>query len=154
MGTGYWLLKDRQTIKKKAYFLLSLPFIGYVLASGFVYFIPSIYGDCDFYNDPDTLNAGIKTFNGKTYKIQVCGVGGNGQDGADDELELQVFSLEGELLAKRHYSVNWHASSASHEPLQYTDNSITYNPANQDEGKISIPPTKLDWIFARIPFFN
>lgn len=154
MGTVYWLMKDKQTIKKKAYILLSLPFIGYILASCFVYFMPSIYGDCDFYNAPDTLNAGIKTFNGKIYKVQVCGTGGNDQSGTDDELELQVFSQEGELLAKRHYSVNWYSGGSFHEPLQYTDNSITYNPANQDEGKISIPPTKLDWIFARIPFLN
>ena len=154
IGTVYWLLKDRQTIRKKAYILLSLPFIGYVLASGFVYFMPSPYGDCDSYNDPGTLNAGIKTFNGKTYKIQVCGTGGNDQSGTDDELELQVFSQEGELLAKRHYSVNWKASPSFHQPLEYTDDAVIYNVYHGDDGKIKIPPTKLDWIFARIPFLN
>jgi hypothetical protein len=100
------------------------------------------------------LNAGIKTFNGKTYTVQVCGTGGSPQDGTDDELELQVFSQEGELLAKRHYSVNWESGSSFHEPLEYTDIRITYNPANQDEGEISIPPSKIDWLFARLPFFN
>lgn len=153
-GTVYWLLKDRQTIKKKAYLLLSLPLIGYVLASCFIYFMPSPYGRCDFYNDPGTLNAGIKTFNGKSYKIQVCGTGGSPQDGTDDELELQVFSQEGELLAKRHYSVNWEAGSSFHQPLQYTDDAVIYNAYHEDDGKIKIPPTKVDWLFARIPFLN
>jgi len=111
------------------------------------------YGRCDFYNSSDTLNAGIKTFNGQSYKIQVCGTGARPQDGTDDELELKVFSPKGELLAKRHYSVNWEAGSSFHEPLQYTNDAVIYN-EYEDDGKIKIPPTALDWIMARIPLLD
>ena len=137
-------------LKKNLIILFFFAFTIYACVVLFVTLFPTEYGRCDFYNAPTTLNAGIREINGTTYKVQVCGTAGNDQDGTDDELELQLFSKEGELLAKRHYSVNWYASSGYHEPLQYNKDSITYTDSHQNEGKISVPPTKIDWIRARI----
>lgn len=143
--------------QKRKYYVATILYM-VVMACGFVISGIAIFGEdyrrCDFYNSPDTLGAGIKTFNGKSYEIQVCGTAPRPQDGDDDKLELKVLSQEGELLAKRHYSVNWEAGRSFHEPLQYEVNAITILNAYGDDMKIQIPPTKLDWIRARIPLLD
>ena len=70
------------------------------------------YGRCDFYNRPETLDGGPKNMNGVSYRLTMCGTGGNDEGGTNDKIELRVFSDKGELLARRYFSVNWYHGKA------------------------------------------
>ena len=139
----------------------ALKFIGlalliYLGVGLIVHFTRPNYGRCDFYNRPDTLGGGVKLLNGVSYRFQMCGTGGNDQDGTDDKIELQVFSDKGELLARRYFSVNWYAGNSFHEPLTYEGEFVRYIDVAENSGfekRLSIPPTKWDWIRARLPLF-
>ncbi|WP_232729580.1 hypothetical protein [Herbaspirillum huttiense] len=48
----------------------------------------------------------MKFLNGTSYRFQMCGTGGNDQDGSDDNIELKVFDEKGTLLARRYFAVN------------------------------------------------
>ncbi|AKN68283.1 hypothetical protein G5B88_15860 [Herbaspirillum seropedicae] len=86
----------------------------------------------------------------------MCGTGGNDQDGTDDKIELKVFNDQGTLLARRYFSVNWYAGKGFHQPLTYENDSVRYIDVTENseyEKRLSIPPTKWDWIRARLPLF-
>jgi hypothetical protein len=124
---------------------------------GFViHFTRPSYGRCGFYDRPDTLNGGVKTLNGVSYRFQMCGTGGNDQDGTDDKIELKVFNGKGELVARRYFSVNWYSGNSSHPPLKYGKNLVHYVDVAENSSyhrSLTIPPTKWDWIRARLPLF-
>ncbi|MBR7956368.1 hypothetical protein KDW78_21065 [Burkholderia cenocepacia] len=102
------------------------------------------------------MDGGIKNMNGVLYRFKLCGTGGNDQDATDDNVELSVFSENGELLARRYFSVNWYAGDSSHPPLRYEGNLVRYIDLT-DESNIKkhlmIPPSKWDWLRARLPLF-
>lgn len=112
------------------------------------------YGRCEFYNSPTTLDAGRKVFNGVTYDIQVCGSAPRPQDGDNDRLQVTVRDERGEMLARRHYSVNWEAGTSFHEPLQYDKDAIVISNAFGEDIRIAIPPSRFDWIQARVPLLD
>jgi len=105
---------------------IGLALLAYLGVGLFVHFTRPSYGRCDFYNRPDTLDGGVKILNGVPYRFQMCGTGGNDQDGTDDKIELEVFNDKGELLAKRYFSVNWYAGSSFPEPLIYEGEFVRY----------------------------
>lgn len=115
------------------------------------------YTDCKRYNYNSKLNGGAKIFDGKRYNIIICGSGPNNSHffgDSMDTLELTVKSEQGELLAKRHYKVFWEGQPG-HKPLVIGPNSITYqDDEEQAEHSIAMPPTTIDWLRARLPFFN
>ncbi|WP_233633080.1 hypothetical protein [Burkholderia seminalis] len=114
------------------------------------------YGRCAFYDQPETLDGGVKSIQGTDYRFQMCGTGGNDQDGTDDRIELRVFDSRGVLLARRYFSVNWYAGRSSHQPLKYEDNRVGYIDVSDEANfhkSLTIPPTKWDWIMARLPLF-
>lgn len=144
-------------MQSRAFKLIGIVLVLYIGAGLFVHFTRPAFGRCDFYNRPDTLNGGVKSINGVTYRFQMCGTGGNDQDGTDDKIELKVFGGDGELLARRYFSVNWYAGSAFHEPLEYEGDSVRYIDVSDQssyEKHLTIPPSKWDWIRARLPIFN
>ena len=112
------------------------------------------YGRCEFYNSPTTLNAGRKDFNGVTYEIRICGSNPRPQDGDNDRLELSVLDEHGETLARRHYSVNWQAGISFHEPLQFEEEALIAPNAFGPDIRITIPPSRFDWVRARIPLLD
>ncbi|AYR27025.1 hypothetical protein RC54_16650 [Herbaspirillum rubrisubalbicans] len=86
----------------------------------------------------------------------MCGTGGNDQDGTDDKIELKVFNDQGTLLARRYFSVNWYAGRSFHPPLAYEDDFVRYIDVTENsrfEKRLNIPPTKWDWIRARLSLF-
>jgi len=156
---GYGLGDDMQGARKnvkKIYLYISLPLIIFALVNVILVMFHPNYHRCDFYNSSSTLNAGEKNIGGKIYNVQVCGMGGDDQNGTDDELELSVLDENGNLLARRHFSVNWYSSSSYHQPLKYEGNKIMYVDYSSREytKSIAIPPTLTDWIAARIPILN
>ncbi len=127
-----------------------------VCAGLIIHFNRPAYGRCDFYDRADTLDGGTKNMNGVWYRFKLCGTGGNDQDATDDNIELSVFSENGELLARRYFSVNWYHGDSSHPPLRYEGNLVRYIDLT-DESNIKkhlmIPPSKWDWLRARLPLF-
>lgn len=87
----------------------------------------------------------------KKLNIALCGLGG----GRDDLVRLQVRSLDGELLAERFFTVNW--ESGWNYALEYHEDSLDYydGEGSKDIGAkketLSMPPTAIDWIRARLP---
>lgn len=152
----YFFVKLKVRLRTRIIIILLIPVVGYASACLFSFTFPTNYGRCDFYNQPDTLDGGVKIINGVSYRFQMCGTGGNDQDGTDDKIELKVFSESGELLARRHFSVNWYAGGSFHEPLKYGKNFVSYIDVSDESGfdkRLSIPPSKWDWIRARLPLF-
>jgi hypothetical protein len=117
------------------------------------YIRPLNYVKCDLYTEE--MNGGVHTFQGKEYKVVLCGFYGLIDAGnyPHDEVRLHVFSMDGELLAERYL-----------EPL--TDNDVSlqleYGPDyliyNDGEGsgfqtKMTMPPTFFERMRAKLPRF-
>lgn len=115
------------------------------------------YTDCRRHSYNNRLNGGVKIFDGKKYVINICGSGVNNGHffgSSMDAVELTVTNDQGEVLAKRRYKVFWEGRPG-HEPLTIGQNSISYqDDEEQAEHTIAMPPTTLDWIKARVPFFD
>jgi hypothetical protein len=113
--------------------------------------------DCQQYNYNEKLNGGVKEFNGKKFTINICGSGTNNSHFFGDSMDkvlLTIINDQGELLAKMHYKVFWDGQPR-HEPLTIGKDSITYqDDEKQADHTITMPPTFIDWIRARIPLFN
>ncbi|WP_024696454.1 hypothetical protein [Pseudomonas avellanae] len=111
--------------------------------------------DCQSYNHTEKLNGGTKIFaDNKKLMINICGAGVNNSllngDGME-RIRLTIFDDQGELLARRYYKVFWDGQPG-HEPLKVSENSITYqDDKEQTDYTITVPPTRLEWIRARLP---
>lgn len=126
-----------------------------IFSAGIVFDSHADGADCQNYNYNQKLNGGVKYFNGKKYTINICGNGVNNShffgDGMDT-VQLTVLNEQGELLAKRHYKVFWDAQPG-HEPIGVEKDRLTYYDDEDQNGPhtITMPPTWLDWIRARLP---
>jgi hypothetical protein len=109
---------------------------------------PESYGKCDLYTEE--MSGGIHTFQGQRYNIVLCGLkrGIDPENIHYDEIRLAVYSMQGELLAERYFEFYWGLRE-----LRYGKDYLMY--ADGDgEGyatKMAMPPTRLDWIRARLP---
>ncbi|WP_175782030.1 hypothetical protein [Burkholderia anthina] len=115
------------------------------------------YTDCQRHNYNNKLNGGTKEFDGRKYTINICGSGVNNShlfgDGMD-LVKLTVLNARGEIVARRYYKVFWDGQPG-HAPLVIAPDSITYqDDEKQADYTISMPPTALDWVRARLPFFD
>ena len=134
----------------------SLAIITYIGIGFIMHLNRPTYGRCDFYNRPETLDGGIKNMNGASYRFTMCGTGGNDQDGTNDKIELRVFSDSDELLARRYFSVNWYHGKSFHQPLNYEGSVVRYIDLADESNYnkyLTIPPSKWDWLRARLPLF-
>jgi hypothetical protein len=110
------------------------------------------YRDCEGYTKQ--LQGGIRQFGQHKYDIQFCGSWRSDPNG--DHVRIQVFSEEGYLLAQQVFVVVWDGGFP--EKVSYEDKQIVLN--NEDSSSvqidpitISIPPTTIDWIHARLASF-
>jgi hypothetical protein len=115
------------------------------------YILPTDYRSCEAYTK--MMNGGIQTFQRRTLNIRLCGLLNHGpvDPTYSDEARLQVFSMDGELLVERflepltgmHYGLQ----------LEYGNDYLIYNDGQGSgfQTKMAMPPTKLDWIRARLP---
>lgn len=110
--------------------------------------------DCKIYNHTETLNGGTKKIGIKTFLINICGGGVSNSLFNGDGMErvrLTIFDDQGELLVRRYYKVFWDGKPG-HEPLKISDDSIIYqDDEEQKDHTITMPPTRLEWIRARLP---
>jgi hypothetical protein len=122
-----------------------------VLVALAIYVFPTKYGDCE--KDTKELNGGVKMYGDRKFNVVLCGDGGN-ENFNHDEIRMQIFSENGTLLAVRKFYVNWGAGPIE---LTYHDDHLIYaDPTrpNDYERKVSMPPTWLDWIRARVPLVD
>ncbi len=110
--------------------------------------------NCQGYNHTEKLNGGTKIIGNKMFVITICGGGANNSLFDGDGMErvrLTVFDDQGELLARRYYKVFW-GGQPGHQPLKISVNSIIYqDDKEQKDHTIPMPPTRLEWIRARLP---
>lgn len=109
------------------------------------------YRSCDFYTTQ--LNGGIQMFEGTAYRVVLCGLRGriDPTNIHSDEVRLQIFSENNELLLERHYHPQLGMGEFGLE-LNYSDNHISYETEDQGPTKfIAMPPNRLDWLHARLP---
>jgi len=119
----------------------------YIGAGLFTYFTQPSYGSCEAFTE--NLNGGEKYVRGAAYYIKLCGTDiTNGT-----KIRLQVFSGAGELLAERYFST-YVNSAIERELTEGADSIVYYDSAKKSPMQsISIPPSKWDWIRARVPLF-
>lgn len=143
----YYLLGNINKIKDKKplrlLFTLFIPWLSLFILFGLT---PKSHHGCDIYTEE--MNGGIKIFNGKQYKIELCGLNGDIDPGTYDEIRLRVFSMNGELLAERFFEFN-----ANLMYVEYKGNHVAYNddPGKGFNATISMPPSRWDWVRARLP---
>ena len=139
-------------LKKDLIFLLSFAFSTFALWCLLILAFPPTYHSCDYYTEK--LNGGVKEFQGKKFKINMCGTGGD-DNSNNDEIRLEIFSEQGELLAERYFLADL-GGSFDYE-LEYHPNHIMYFDSTDDndfDKTIPMPPTAIDWLRARLPSFN
>ena len=114
--------------------------------------------DCRNNNYNEKLNGGVKVFDGKKYTINICGSGVNNSPFFGDGMEavqLTVLNEHGALLARRRYKVFWDGKPG-HEPIGIEKDKLTYYDDEDQDGprSVTMPPTWLDWIRARLLFVD
>lgn len=115
---------------------------------------PTSYIRCDLYTEE--MNGGIRTFNGEPYRIVLCGFQGRiePENVPDDEVRLQIFSIDGELLAQRYFRPLVGMGDFGLR-LKYGPDYLIYNDGQGPgfQTKMAMPPNWLDWLRARMPRF-
>jgi len=143
-------LRFRLIFKKT--FRLALIFLVLYFPAKYFLFPPPKVGACDKYTQ--YFRGGLHSYNSIPYLVTLCGTRGR-FDVDLDHVRLQVHSMEGELLAQRWFAMNWQSGASN--KLDYYGNLIFYydKGAHQDIGTdelyLKMPPSKLDWLRARLP---
>lgn len=149
----------RENLKPNLIIISSIAFIIYACMALFAARFPTEYDRCDFYNKE--LGGGVKEYQGHKFKVHLCGTGD--YDGrfeyVPDEIRLQVFNEKGDLVALRHFEIDWQSNfdrGIEYHPdhIAYIDESSSTNTISISTKTISMPPTTLDWIRARIPLLD
>jgi len=108
----------------------------------------SSFHACELYTEE--MNGGIHIFQGRQYNIVLCGFRGgiNPSNIHNDQIRLMVYSMQGELLASRYFEFNWGLRE-----LEYGNDYLIYadGRGSKIETRMAMPPTRLDWIRARLP---
>lgn len=134
-------------MQTRAVKLISIAFAIFIGVGLFTHFNKPTYGRCEFFTKE--LNGGRKNFHGAEYDVNLCGT--DIKNGTN--IRLQVFSSSGELLAQRYFS--YYVNSATERDITEGVDSLIYYDSSKENPmqSISIPPTKWDWIRARLPLF-
>jgi hypothetical protein len=141
------------TVWKVVRKLLVVAVAGYgVLALLSIYVFQIHYPYCK--EQTKYLNGGERVYAGRKFKIVLCGTGGD-ENFNHDRIRMQIFSDSGSLLAERKFYVDWNGVGPF--KLAYTDDHLIYadlSYENDYKRKVSMPPTWLDWIRARLPLMD
>ncbi len=112
--------------------------------------------DCQRFNYNAKLNGGIKQVDGTTYIVNICGSGhrNNGLFADQHEqVKIVVADARGSTLATRLFFVFW-GGRPGYDPIEIHDGKLIYfdaSDAYDSTRTISMPPTTIDWVTARIP---
>jgi len=114
--------------------------------------------DCQRYNYNGKLNGGIKQVADKAYIVNLCGSGSRNSGffaNPNEQVKLVVTDEHGATLATRLFFVFW-GGRRGNEPIEIRDGKLIYfDAADEYDGtrSISMPPTAIDWIAAKIPIW-
>ena len=114
--------------------------------------------DCERFDYNSKLNGGIKQVDGITYIVSICGSGGHGNAlfaDQNEQVKIVVADARGSTLATRLFFVFW-GGRPGYEPIEIHDGKLFYfDASDRYDGmrSISMPPTTIDWIAARIPIW-
>lgn len=142
-----------QTVRKNVGFLVKVIcgflFAFLVLALICVYAFSMEYGNCDEYTEK--LKGGVHEFKGKKYTIKLCGAN---TLNSSEKIRMQVLNEVGEVLALRYFTIR--TNFVGPRELEYAPNFIIYHDYSQDEvlSILDMPPTRMDWLRAKVPFVN
>ncbi|AWG29655.1 hypothetical protein B9Z07_12880 [Burkholderia cenocepacia] len=114
--------------------------------------------DCQRFNYDVKMNGGMKQVDGITYIIKICGSGvrSNGFFGDQNEqVKLVVSDVHGSTLATRLFFVFWDGRPGEDSTIVRKNKLIYFDASDEDDNErsISLPPTILDWVAARIPIW-
>jgi len=112
--------------------------------------------DCERFNYNDKMNGGIKQVDGTTYIVNVCGSGPRGHGffaDQNEQVKLVVTDAHGSVLASRLFFVFWDGRPGEDSIKIHDAKLIYFDAADEYDSKrtISMPPTIIDWVTARIP---
>jgi hypothetical protein len=144
----FWVEKARKILKRT--FIAALFIYGIIVLIDKKF--PENLHNCE--RDTKDLRGGIRTYGGQNFNIVLCGTGGD-ENFMGDEIRLQVLSEKGELLAQRRFTVDWITNFP--RELTYGPDYVTYYDSSQEthfEHRISMPPTRWDWVRARLPLLS
>jgi hypothetical protein len=134
-------------IIRRCLIALAIPYLAIVLLIS-----SRNYRSCETY--AEMMNGGIQIFQGRTLNIRLCGLSNLGPVDSfySDEVRLQVFTMDGKLLAERFFEPLMGMGDFGLY-LKYGDDYLIYNDGELSgfQTKMAMPPTKLDWIRARLP---
>jgi hypothetical protein len=143
-------------MKWKRFLIKIMVFVAilYTLLFVFINYIrPLDYLKCDLYTEE--MNGGVQTFQGKEYKVVLCGLRGriDPENVHHDEVRLHVYSMEGELLAERYYEPR--TGMRFNMQLEYGPDYLIYNDGEGSgfQTKMTMPPTFVERIRAKLPRF-
>ncbi|WP_244106746.1 hypothetical protein [Burkholderia anthina] len=112
--------------------------------------------DCQRFNYNARLNGGIKQVDGTTYIVDICGSGHRGNGffaDQNEQVKIVVADAHGSTLATRLFFVFW-GGRPGNDPIEFRDGKLIYFDASDrydSMRSISMPPTAIDWITARLP---
>ncbi|MCO8402848.1 hypothetical protein ABEG10_38345 (plasmid) [Burkholderia cenocepacia] len=112
--------------------------------------------DCQHFNYNVKMNGGIKQVDGTTYIVNICGSGASRHGffaDQNEQVKLIVTDVYGSTLATRLFFVVWDGRPGE-DTIKIRNGKLIYFDAADEydsERSISMPPTAIDWIAARIP---
>ncbi|MCA8239634.1 hypothetical protein [Burkholderia sp. AU32262] len=114
--------------------------------------------DCQRFNYNVKMNGGVKHVDGTTYIINICGSGAPGNGffvDQNEQVKLVVSNAHGSTLATRLFFVFWDGRPGEESTIIRKNKLIYFDASDEydSERSISLPPTTLDWIAARIPIW-
>ncbi|VWD42071.1 hypothetical protein BLA18109_07472 [Burkholderia lata] len=112
--------------------------------------------DCQRFNYNAKLNGGVKQIDGTTYIVNICGSGRSGNGlfaDQNEQVKIVVADAHGSTLATRLFFVFW-GGRPGNDPIEIQDGKLIYfdaSDAYDNTRTISMPPSTMDWVAARIP---
>jgi predicted adenine nucleotide alpha hydrolase (AANH) superfamily ATPase len=134
----------RQEIQHRIIEALSIPFLIYL---GLIfYFNATVEQSINEYGICETTQ---KEFQEQVLNIQICDTDVP-RDIHRHLTRIKVFNQKGNLLARRHYVYD--QISSEYYPVDYSEHGLKYWCLDEKNRRhLNLPPSKLDWLLARIP---
>ncbi|MCA7888878.1 hypothetical protein LGM58_37495 [Burkholderia contaminans] len=156
----YWFLRNIAHFGRAKRVGLAIGTLGFLACFSLISFggFTTDDTDCQRFNYNAKMNGGIKQVDGTTYIVNICGSGARSHGffaDQNEQVKLVVTDAHGSTLATRLFFVFWDGRPGE-DSIKIRDNKLIYFDASDEydsKRSISMPPTTIDWIAARIPFW-
>ncbi len=156
----YWLVQNIAHFGRAERARLAIVTLGILACLSLISFggVTTDDTDCQRFDYNAKMNGGIKQIRGATYIVNICGSGARSHGlfaDQNEQVKLIVTDGHGSTLASRLFFVFWDGRPQQ-DSIKIRGNKLIYFDAsdeNDGERAISMPPTKIDWVAARIPIW-